>query len=239
MMYIAICDDNEKIVKILKDRVKIFLKDNNLAADIITYDQSRMLQYDIEEGKHFDLLLSDIEMPGIDGMSLAAYVKKHLPEILIIFITAYLKYAVDAFELSVFRYIPKNSLNSRLPHALKDAVNMINLQTDKYYVIETPGRMEKIPYQKIIYIQREGKNAVLTLTDNSTVKVRKSLAQVFKECESEDFIFADRGDIINLAHITSIKNSIIELKNGIRLLASQARLDQIKAKLSEFWGKQI
>lgn len=239
MIYIAICDDEEKIVEILKNKVMMFLKDNNIVANIMVYDQSRTLQYDIEEGKHFDLLLSDIEMPNIDGMNLAAYVKKHLPEVLIIFITAYLKYAVDAFELSVFRYIPKSSINTRLPHALKDAINMINLQADKYYIIETPSRIEKIPYKKILYIQREGKNAVLNLIDNSTVKVRKSLAQVFKECESEDFIFADRGDIVNLAHIINIKNGIIELKNGTRLPASQARLDQIKAKLSEFWGNQI
>lgn len=239
MIYIAICDDDEKMVGILKNKVTTFLKNNNLAANIIIYNESRMLQYDIEEGKHFDLLLSDIEMPNIDGMSLAAYVKKHLPEVLIIFITAYLKYAVDAFELSVFRYIPKNSIDTRLLNALKDAINMINLQADKYYVIEMPSRIEKIPYQKILYIQREGKNAVFTLTDNSTVKVRKSLAQVFKEFKSEDFIFVDRGDIINLAHIISIKNGIVELKNGIRLPASQARLNQIKAKLSEFWGKQI
>lgn len=52
MIYIAICDDNEKTVGILKNKVTVFLKDNNVLADITVYTQSRMLQYDIEEGKH-------------------------------------------------------------------------------------------------------------------------------------------------------------------------------------------
>lgn len=239
MIYIAICDDNEKTVGILKNKVTVFLKDNNVLADITVYTQSRMLQYDIEEGKHYDLILSDIEMPHIDGMNLAAYIKRYLPEVLIIFITSYLKYAVDAFELSIFRYIPKNSINVRLPHALKDAINMINIQADKYYTIEMPSRVEKIPYHKILYIQREGKNSVITLTDNSITKVRKSLTQIFKEFKSEDFIYVDRGDIVNLAHIMGIRDGIVELKNGIRLPASHSKLEQIKAKLSDFWGEQI
>ena len=66
-----------------------------------------MLQYDIEEGQYYDLILSDIEMPQIDGMDLAAYMKRYLPDVLIIFITSHLKYAVDAFELSVSIYTQK------------------------------------------------------------------------------------------------------------------------------------
>lgn len=239
MIYIAICDDNDKSVKILKNKVELFLRENNILADISVYTQSNLLQYDIQENKCFDLVLSDIEMPGIDGMSLAAYIKKYLPEALVIFITSYMKYAIDAFELSIFRYIPKNSLDSRLPHALEDAINMINIQADKYYTIQMPTRMEKIPYHKILHIQREGKNSVIVTTDNTVTKVRKSLAQVYKELMSEDFIFVDRGDIVNLAHIMGVKDGIVGLKNGIRLPASHAKLEQIKAKLSDFWGEQL
>lgn len=99
--------------------------------------------------------------------------------------------------------------------------------------------MKKIPYHKIIYIQREGKNSIISLVDSSFTKVRKSLAQVFKEIDSEDFIYVDRGDIVNLAHVMGVKDGIVELENGIRLSASHTRLEEIKIKLSEFWGNQI
>lgn len=239
MIYIAVCDDNEKLAKALRNKICQYVKENYEPVDITVYTQSTLLQYDIEDGKYFDLVLSDIEMPNIDGMNLVAYIKKHLPEVLIIFITSHLKYAIDAFELSIFRYIPKNTLSSRLPLALRDAFNMIKMQSDKFYTLEMPSRVEKIPYNKILYIQREGKNSVITLLDNSTTKVRKSLSQVFKELKSEDFIYVDRGDIVNLAHIMRIKDSVVELQNGVRLPASQAKLDSIKSRLSEFWGERI
>lgn len=239
MIYIAICDDNEKTLSALNKRVSAYLKKNNVLAELTLYSQSRMLQYDIQEGKYFDLILSDIEMPHIDGMKLAAWIKQYLPETLIIFITSYLKYAVDAFELSIFRYIPKNAVDSRLPQALCDAIQMIQMQADDYYVIQMTSRIEKIPYKNISYIQREGKNSVFNLADGTTSKVRKSLSQVYEELYSGDFIYVDRGDIVNLAHILRIKDGIVELKNGIRLPASHAKLEEIKNRLSEFWGERL
>ena len=110
MIYIAICDDDEKTIVQLRKRVQMLLKENNIVAKISEYSQSRLLQYDVQEGKYFDLILSDIEMPQIDGMKLAEYIKKYLPEVFIIFITSHTKYAIDAYELSVFSYVPKLSL---------------------------------------------------------------------------------------------------------------------------------
>lgn len=239
MLYIAICDDDEKIVKTFESKVIMFLKKNNIVAEIKTYTQSKLLQYDIQEGKFFDLVLCDIEMPDIDGMRLSAYIRRHLPNTLIILITSHLKYAIDAFELSIFRYIPKNSLDIRLEHALKDAVNMIQLQADQYYTIKMPSRIEKIQYHRILYIQREGKNAVIVLMDGTSTKVRKSLSQVYNELNSKDFLYVDRGDIVNLSHIIRIKEGIVELEGGIRIPASHAKLEYIKERLNDFWGEQI
>lgn len=239
MIYIAICDDDEELVEKLKADVCQVLKEIHVIADISIYTQSKMLQYDIEEGKFFDLILSDIEMPNVNGMNLAKYIKKYLPEILIIFITSYLKYAIDAFELSIFRYIPKNMVKTRLRQALVDAVNMVKLQSNEFYKIEMPSRIEKIPYSKIMYIRREGKNSEIIFTNGVTTRVRKSLSQVFKELNSEDFVYIDRGDIVNLAHIMGIREGIVELKNGIRIPASHSRLEEIKIRLSDFWEEQL
>ena len=50
MIYIAICDDNKKSVEILESKVSAWLKENHKRAEVHTYTQSQMLQYDIEEG---------------------------------------------------------------------------------------------------------------------------------------------------------------------------------------------
>lgn len=239
MIYIAICDDDRGTINLLKSMVVSYLKDNHFPAEVETYTQSQMLFYDIQENKHFDLILSDIEMPSIDGMELATLIKQYLPDALIIFITSYIKYAIDAFELSIFRYVPKSCISERLPLALQDAVSMINLQKNDFYVIQTPNRIEKIPYKSILYIQREGKNSIIIMNNNVVTKVRKSLAQLFSEIKQEDFVFIERGTIVNLAYIMTIKNNIIQLTNGVCLHPSQSKLEEVKNKLSAFWSVQI
>ena len=97
----------------------------------------------------------------------------------IIFITSHIEYAIDAFELSVFRYVPKQDMDRRLPSAIKDAVRLIALEEGKVYTIQTSSRLEKIPYKEILYIEREGKNARI-ITGNGESRVRKSLQQVYE-----------------------------------------------------------
>ncbi|MBQ8802787.1 MAG: response regulator transcription factor [Tyzzerella sp.] len=239
MIHIAICEDEKKVLEELRNKVNDFLEKDKIIAKVEVYSQSRMLLYDIQEGKHFDLILSDIEMPGIDGMRLAENIKKYLSEVLIIFITSHLKYAIDAFELSIFRYVPKDSIAARLQVALGDAVKIINLQKDEFYVIETLSRLEKIPYKNIVYIQRQGKNSIFYLTDNTSTKIRKSLSQLYGEFNQEDFAYIDRGTIVNLAHILTIVEGNVRMTNGECLYSSQTRIEEIKNKMNTFWRKNL
>lgn len=239
MIYIAICDDEKSSLRGLSNYVKNYLNENKEIAEITEYDQSRMLLYDVQEGKHFDLILTDIEMPYYNGMSLASHIKKYLTEVLIIFVTSHVKYAMEAYELSIFRYIHKEMLRERLSYALRDSLAMIHMQADKYYTIIMPSRVEKIPYKKILYIQREGKNSVIVLLNGTISKVRKSLSQLYTEFESDDFVYIDRGTIVNLIHVMGIRNTMIELKNGVCLSASHAKLEETKEKLIAFWGENI
>lgn len=110
MIQIAICDDSDVTLQHLNQAVTTILQSNQEVADITLYSNSENLSYDIKEGHFFDLILTDIEMPHINGMELAATIRTHLPGALIIFITAYTKYALDAFELSAFRYIDKEMI---------------------------------------------------------------------------------------------------------------------------------
>lgn len=239
MLYIAVCDDERDTLKNLSKSVREYLKQNEEFAEITEYDQSRMLLYDIQEKKHFDLILTDIEMPEIDGMNLAAGIREYLPEALIIFITSHIKYAVDAYELSIFRYLPKNLLEERLPHAMKDAVSMIHMQSEQHYTITLSNRLEKIPYKQIVYVYKEGKNSTMVLLDGTVRKVRKSLSQLYIEFQSKDFVYVDRGTIVNLAYIVSMKGKVLELKSGFRLSASDTKIEEIKEKLCTFWGEKI
>lgn len=239
MIRIAICDDepdfilrNREILQECTGRVKCI-------ADMITYTNGEMLLSDIlEDNFFFDLILLDIEMPNISGMEIVQSIKPKLPNVRVIFITSHIKYAIDSFELSIFRYVPKDDLEKRLTYAVTDALKLIMLENNKNYLIVTANRMEKVSFQDILYIQREGKNSAIT-TFNGVIKVRKSLQSVREELDAEEFIFIERGCIVNLLQVTNIKNSMIYLKNEIELPISRSHLQEVKIALNSYWGKRI
>ena len=177
-------------------------------------------------------------MLGSSGMELAEKIKPCLPNVKIIFITSHIEYAIDAFELAIFRYVPKEDTGKRLPAAIVDAVKLIALEDGKTYTIRTNSRLEKIPYKEIYYIERDGKNASIT-TAGGIARVRKSLQQVYAELDAEEFIYIDRGCIVNMIHIMQVKDGTVVLKNGVSLPVSRSHLREVKEQINTYWGTHI
>lgn len=239
MIRVAICDDDKSAVSMHEDIVKGSLHACGIGYEIVPYLQSSNLLYDItEDGFFYDLILLDIEMPGITGMEISKEIKPYLPNVKIIFVTSHIEYAIDAFELSIFRYIPKNDLENRLLSAITDAAKLIELEAGLEYTIQTCNRMEKIPFRDILYIHRDGKNSSI-ISSAGVSKVRKSLQQVYNELDAKEFIFIDRGCIVNIIHIMKISEGMALLKNGDQLPVSRSHLQKVKQQINKFWGAHI
>ena len=240
LIRIAICDDEKEAVALHEEVIKDSLRSCGIGYEITTYTYGSNLLSDItEDGFFYDLILLDIEMPDVTGMELSKKIKPFLSNIKIIFITSHMEYAIDAFELSIFRYVPKNDLEDRLKNAVADAAKLIELEAGKEYIIQMAGRMEKIPYKDIFYIQRDGgKNSVI-YSNAGTSKVRKSLQQVSHELGASEFIFIDRGCIVNIIQIMKVADGMAFLKNGEALPVSRSHLQEVKQQINRFWGTHI
>lgn len=258
MVRIAICDDEQDSVKLHEKITRASLQKCGIGCEITAYTKSGSLLWDITDDHFFyDLLLLDIEMPGFTGMELPEKIKPFLPDVKIIFITSHLEYAIDAYELSVFRYVPKDNLRERLSAAVADAARLIELEAGQEYIIRTSHRMEKIPYQDICYIERDGgKNSVIYTqrapglrrlegdlpagpAGMGTAKVRKSLQQVYSELDAPEFLFIDRSYIVNIIQIRKVSDGAAILKNGVELPISRAHLREVKQEINRFWGAHI
>ena len=248
MLQIAICDDETLLLDEIKRITDDCLKQQQVFSILSVYTDGKSLLYDIQDGRRFDLLLLDIEMPGISGMELAHRIHELLPDALMIFVTAHYKYAVDAYELHIFRYIPKNQLTERLSHALKDAFSLLEIQNTNSYILSNQNRLERIPLKEILYIEKDGKNAVFHTKSNDrqtdgvpdqTRRVRKTLTEIFEELDSEEFYFIERGYIVNLRHVAGISHTDCILADQTHLPVSQSRLAEFKKRLNRYWRDKV
>ena len=84
MLQIAICDDETLLLDEIKEITEGCMRQQQTFSILSTYTNGKDLFYDIQDGKRFDLLLLDIEMPGLSGMELAKRVHELLPDALMI-----------------------------------------------------------------------------------------------------------------------------------------------------------
>ena len=239
MLQIAICDDDALILSKVEELVGVFFRTHCIEMKMQSYQLSENLTYDLQDGLYYDLFLLDIEMPGIVGRELAKSIHNNMPAAKVIFITSHLEYAVEAYEFSIFRYIPKTAIEEKLSAALNDFYKLYRLERNEFYTIQVKNYVEQLSYRDILYILKEGKYAVFHLANGRTNSVRKTLAQVFKEINKDYFYFADRGCIVNLANVIGMNENGILFSDNQRLAISKASISDFKTILLRFWGKQI
>lgn len=100
-MRILICDDEEIYLKELKIHIEEYLKMHNINAEIVTATTSSEIW---KSNMAFNLAFLDIQMPEIDGITLAKELKNRNGKVIIFFVTNFDEYQDEAMDLRVFRF---------------------------------------------------------------------------------------------------------------------------------------
>lgn len=215
----------------MSDRIKcVAIDDEPLALDVIEQFCRRIgniaLQRfsDPEEGLEYirrnkpDIVFLDIEMDGINGITIAA----QLPEdTCFIFTTAYMKYALDGFDLDAVDYLHKPFAYSRFQVAFSKALRRIGRQpiktTSQCIVVKQDYNNITIPLDDILYIEAvEGYSKVFR-TSGDCVMSRILLKNIFTLLPPEAFLRIHRSFIVSKSKIKSFNKQEVILNNGVTL----------------------
>ena len=122
-MNLLIADDENLELKVLEKTVKKYFVDE---LEIFTAGNGRKASQICDEVRP-DIALLDIEMPGMNGIELAKYIKEKNTECIIIFITAYdrFDYAIEAMHIKAFDYLLKPWKEERLCELINTAIENV------------------------------------------------------------------------------------------------------------------
>ena len=118
---ILIVDDNYDMLELLQRNLK--------ALNFHTYKASSVMEaIDILKYSSIDLLITDLQMPGINGIELIKYVQEHFPMIPKLVITGFpsVDSAVDAVKSGAVDYLAKPFTNEELKKSVKNLVNSLD-----------------------------------------------------------------------------------------------------------------
>ena len=111
-MRIAICDDEKKY----REETINCIKEYNVSIEIVEFEDGSKL---VNTKEVFDLILLDVEMPELDGMSAAKLLRRRKVDTEIVFLTSYEKYVYDAFDIRALQFLKKPLEKERLIKVLR------------------------------------------------------------------------------------------------------------------------
>jgi two-component system, LytTR family, response regulator AlgR len=125
----------------------------------------------------FDVALLDIHMPGADGLALAQSLQALAHPPAVVFVTAHVEHAVQAFELEAVDYLTKPVRLERLQVALQKAERFLQAsantalasESQDTLVIQERGRTERVPLHQVVYFKAELKYITVRTTARSYI----------------------------------------------------------------------
>jgi DNA-binding LytR/AlgR family response regulator len=161
----------------------------------------------------FDLCISDIEMPGIDGLSLANLLQNKL----VIFTTAYKEYAAEAFNIDAVDYITKPVTKERLQKAVTKAVERFTkpATTKKFIHLNTDKGKALLYFSQIQHIKTavtDSRDKEVFLLDGSSLLLKNiNFESLLSQLPEADFCRVNKKEIIAMAAVKFFNHNEIML----------------------------
>jgi len=174
-----------------------------------------MTAYNIVNNETIDLLLLDIEMPGMTGLELSKNLADKNP--LIIFTTAKKDYAVEAFELNVVDYIVKPVTPSRFLQAIEKAKDVkesnhqnVTIEEKEFVFVRDNGMLKRVDMNDILYFEAMG-DYVKVHTRQKFHVVHSTLKAIGEKLSPVRFMRVHRSYIVALNKIDFIEEGVINI----------------------------
>ena len=228
---LAIVDDDAKQRDYLAELVHIWAKRNRHLLTVKQYAEANPFLFDYAEEKDFDLLLLDIEMPGISGIELAKAVRRENAAVQIVFITGFYEYFSDGFDVSALHYLIKPVDAPKLFPVLDKAVYNLEYR-QRSVLLSTAEGSVKVPLADIVYAEAENVYVVVH-TVHGNYRTRLSLGKL---CESldETFFRVHRSFAVNLKYVKKITRTFLTTLDGAHIPVSRGMYDDIHASLIKY-----
>ena len=171
-----------------------------LACDSAT-EALRLLQ-----DRDVDLVLLDIQMPGLSGIDLAQVLARFRVPPPVVFVTAHEQHALEAFELNAVDYVLKPVRPERLAEAVRRVLGSsgrVAAAGDEQIPVERGGVTRFVPRSEIRYVEAQGDYARLH-TDSDTHLLRTPLSTLEEEWSEAGFVRIHRSLLVSLAHVDEL-----------------------------------
>ncbi|MBQ3489331.1 MAG: response regulator transcription factor [Clostridia bacterium] len=221
---IAILDDERSQTEKISTVVRDWSEREGHRCELRTFFSAEEFLFEYESDSSYDILLLDVEMGEISGISLAKRIRKENNRAEIIFITSHFEFAGEGYEVDALHYLVKPISEAKLCEVLSKAAEKLSVEPPSV-VITCGGETVKLYESEILYTE-SFLHYIVIHTREKEYKLKESIS-FFEEKLSEDFFRAHRSYLVSLKHIVRISRTCVLLDDRTEIPLARGKYNDI------------
>ena len=224
---VAVVDDDPVLLDSICILSKRILKDLDCACELYPFSGAMAL-----DSYMFDAFLLDIEMPDMDGVSLARRIRMNGCMCPLLFVSAVESRVFEAMRVQPLRFIRKSRLEEDLQEGLAALAERLHRFGADTLILRDHHAALALPTNRVLYVESAGKTQVV-VTPEGKQQTHLSMQELEKTLSPRGFYRLHRCYLVNLSAVFRIERQEALLKNGERLPISRGRTEEAKNRLEQ------
>lgn len=233
-MKIAMVEDDKLHRKQISEEVQAYFPELDEQCELRIFHSGLELldSYNVLQG--YDLLLLDIVLPGIDGLTVARHIREIDEKALIVFLTHTIAYAVQGYSVRAPDYILKPINRISFRNMLDHVRQILEQRAEHYITVSTGDGLLKLDISQIYYIETE-RHAVRLHYTKGSFHVNDTMKGIEAKLQNASFFRCNNCYLVNLAYVQQVKKDVV-IVAGHELAFSRTRYRAFMEVLTNYIG---
>lgn len=235
MIKIAITEDEEQIAQEIQSYVKRYMNENGLDYQLKWFPSGESLLFSEVNG--FDILLMDIQLPKMDGMTVVKKIRETNTEVAVIFVTSLAQYAIKGYEVGALDFMVKPLSYYNFALKFRRAVNSVSQNVDDMVVVRNKTQTNVIRIQDIFYVEIVA-HTVLYHTKNGIFQTTGTMKKVCEQLDGFAFSLCNQCYLVNLRYVMQADGNSVTVADK-KLAMSRPRRKEFMQDLNEYLAGNV
>lgn len=231
---IAICDDAASEAAYLEQLITTWAQRKKQSVSISVYESAEAFLFTYEENKSIDILLLDIQMKKMNGISLAKRLRAEGARLQIVFVTGHTDFIAEGYEVSALHYLVKPVKEDKLHEVLSRALETLEY-TEPYLLVHTTEGQARILHREIQYIEAFA-HATAVHTAKNSYNVKAPISEL-EDSLKDGFFRCHRSYLVGLRYIQQITRTNVILDNSKTLPLSRKSYEAVNNAFIGFYRR--
>ena len=236
-MYVLICDDEPAFGRKVEQMTREYFAARGLPLETVlcTRGEEALAR---PEREQFQLALLDVDLETTNGIALGRQLKQANPDVVLVYISAYLEFAPEGYTVHAFRYLLKRDIERTLPLCL-EAVLAEHAKGGRTLTIHLGRSAVELPLDKIYYLESDLRkiNVYGDVAHQPLCSYYGKLNDLPQALFENGFLRVGRSAVVNMKYIRQISSYMVTLRNGIKLGVSRNGYAEIRSTYLEWKGQ--